>query len=370
MSLSIGKFFYNKLSESKHFKNSPYIHSSNYFTLQESYEIYKFIANKLTFRINSFYHREISIEFIKNDFDNITYRLDWASVCLNTDIITENDILENSFYPWSFIDLAKNKNFSLQFWKKIMKKFNLKDIFQYHHYASINDFDSINYDICLKLCFYSKSITIREFEKILNLFDHNMHGRLYKKYSNNFNLSFEYICKNVSKPWDWDLLSCNESICIYKILESRFEHFWNFDKLYFRSDFTIWLAKQYGLSTKKFLYSPFLTADDIISNGIVSLESLNSKYFLSFTNWTIYDVEKYHKLFIDEDIFDDAFYYNLLMNGKLNNLNNQGHHKFIRCKKLQVNKYYDELMAITWHPNRLYNWIWSENEKKEWDTFL
>ena len=61
MDFSIGKFFYEKLVESDHYKNSPYIHSSDYFTLEESHEIYKNIANKLVYRINGFYHHD---EFI------------------------------------------------------------------------------------------------------------------------------------------------------------------------------------------------------------------------------------------------------------------------------------------------------------------
>lgn len=374
MNFSIGKFFYEKLIECDHYKNSPYIHSSDYFTLEESYEIYQNIANKLVYKINGFYHIDTTIDFIKYKFDHISFTIDWPRLCLFTHNITEKDILDNLDYPWSIIDLAKNENFSAQFIKKIisLKNTQIPDILRYNKFAKLNDFDYLTFDLCLYLCFYSINITIKDFEFMCRKFPQKFHEKLYMKYSNNFNLTYDYIAENLSKPWNWDGLTMNTSINIYEILDSKFTHMWKYEKLHLRPDFTIHLAKKYTIPLKKFLHSPFLTAHDLISNNLTLLNSKSSFAYYNCMNWTIFDLEKYIYIFKDsKDTFDDTFYYNLLLNGSsLVNLNNTKQIKFIQQKKKQVNVYYHELMAKTWHPNRLHEWIWSEEEKKEWlNTF-
>jgi hypothetical protein len=368
---SLGKHILNYLTESEYRYNLNVI-ESNILDVETSYKLFCESSFQINFKKNLFYSPNITLDFlVKFNTDNHFF-LDSEKMSFLS-LVTEDEINENPKfdYLWNPFSLLQNQLMSPNF---VINKFNNQLLYKnqkyinrciiFNKYCSLSLINNLNINLSNEEIMYlvgSESIEIHNFEYLLEKMKQNtgrIENSIYKRFSKNKNLCIHYILLNLDKEWDWYLLSSNPSFDIIDIVNHAYMP---------------WKSSHLSIHPK-------LTIQDVLKYNKINW---NYNYLCVNKNITIYDLEKLpHDLFIN--LFNNKFIYmneywdvelfekyHRLLNFSQDNLNlmffaKKSWIRYVYLKKKIVSRYYDELMAYTWKPSRLVNWIWDTEQLKEW----
>jgi hypothetical protein len=360
-------------NESKHSMN---VIESNILDAETSYQLFcSAPAPAENFRQRLFYNPNITIDFIKAHIGDTSFLLDVEKTSFSS-LITQKEVMDHSELNniWNIYSLIQNpkmcpsfvlSRYRESFLSKPQSYINRCVLF--NRSSSLHLFRNLKIQLSEKDILYYMScekIMMKDFELLIQ----NIQNRdenflsyepsIYRLLSKNKNLNIQYITKHPDKPWDWYSLSENPAFSMQDVVRST--HLpWKHSHLSINPRLTIADVLKY----KEFEWNyNYLCINKNIS--IIDLEKLPGHIFLKLFHkkfiymneyWDIELFEKYNKMigFTQQNI-------NLMFFAKKSWIKNA------YLKKKQLDVYYDELMAQTWKPSRLENWIWDTEQLKEW----
>lgn len=368
---TFGKHILNYLTESEYKYNLNVI-ESNILDVETSYNLFCQSSFQLNFKKNLFYSPNINLEFLVKYCSDKNFFIDSEKMSFLS-LISENEIKDNPKfnYLWNPFSLIQNSlmspifvinNFHNQMQYK--NKIYVNRCIIFNKYCSLTLIKNLNINLSNEEIMYlvgSETIEIHNFEYLLEKMKENsgfIDKSIYKCFSKNKNLNIHYILLNLDKEWDWYLLSSNPSFDIIDIIN----HY-----------YLPWKSSHISIHPK-------LTIQHVLKYNNINW---NYNYLSVNKNITIYDLEKlpydiFINLFQNKYIYMNEYWdvelfekYHRLLNFSQNNINlmffaKKSWIKYAYLKKKIVAKFYDELMAYTWKPSRLENWIWDIEQLKEW----
>lgn len=250
--------------------------------------------------------------------------LDWDIITLNQNI-TLDFLVKYKYKSYRKINIYKNKNIPFHDYLKYPKIFKFNELYQYtnipNNFILENknkiDFEKLSYNPYLKLTF---------------VYENKQFNWNWKYLSRRNNFSFQFIKNNKDLPFDYKFLTEN-NVLPFDFIKNNLNKKYNWE----------FLSKSYIVYPSDIINNFNLPWDipNIFENPNLNQELLD---FLNSKNITIsFKNISYNHFNYDNPI---AYYLDRQINT----------HKF-------NSKIKQELIQVSWNPNRFFNWILDEEEK-------
>jgi hypothetical protein len=379
----LGDYLHKYLKSDK-YRLSEGVLESFIVSPQKSLQLYFERANKLSFTKRLYYNPNIDGDFLDYIYTNPCVYVDFEKIS----ILLPLDGSYVSLRPhmqWNYIFLAQNKFlppkqvFRWLFGESPQQMLARRDNEKYEGYrefisavfynSSLNVYDLTEFvsEIKTSQCrnlLRSKLTTLQQFPILLRMMEDGHKNFFFKNISANPNLTLNYLYENISEDWDWYLLSCNPSFSVNDIFLSQKNVpgvQWKFSHLSMHPHLTIDIVLR-NLSLpwdyRHLCINKNITIHDLERLPAFIFDNLfSNKYIFMNEYWDRELFEKYHAKYN----FSETQIFQMFL------IKRSWVRKALEKKKIQE-KYYDELMAYTWQPSRVSDWIWDTDFVREWEN--
>ncbi len=306
-------------------------------------------------------------EYVFRKYPFIIDKINWNNFTLNSSFKLKY-LYNNPDRKWNWYVLSSDKNIDLSF---ILQNSNKSWLFDRIYERKDLDFNKYIKDNPHFLWDYKKlshntSISLDTINKFKDkLWDWNILTNIYKnslenisKYadlnwnwymiSESDNITVDYIKKHIYKNWNWYMLSEKKIFDLEFILEYPGKDYnWNFLDIKFDIE-TIKKCKDMPINWCRVSSSQYLRMEDI-------------EKYIHFP-WCWKGISENPNLTLDfmKKYESELFNFKSIVNNKYNNhLYTQFSVENMDNAKLNLNKFKEELIRVTWSPDRIMEWCFS-----------